>query len=237
VNERSARDVLLLHTCDTEGVVAAACGERFEVEVLDAQQQQARSLLVGVEAVLERSGIELEHLQGIVVTTGPGSFTGIRIGLATCQGLAAACGWPVWACDSLVPEAATQGGIEARVAVVQDARRGEVYAALYDVRGDVPDVALEPICAAPGVAAAQLAAAAVNEAVVALGSGVHLVRDELGSRLSLQVVERAPRIALARSLYQLARSGACQRRAAETLAPEYLRRPDVQVQRRTVSGA
>ncbi|UCE01425.1 MAG: tRNA (adenosine(37)-N6)-threonylcarbamoyltransferase complex dimerization subunit type 1 TsaB [Candidatus Latescibacterota bacterium] len=233
MNDEAPRDVLVLHTSGAEAVVAAAFCGRFEVEVLDARAQHARTLLGAVEQVLERLGIRVDDLEAIVATTGPGSFTGIRVGLATCQGLAAARGWRVWVCDSLVPEAATHSGRLEAVAVVEDARRHEVYAALYDVREPVPRALVSPFCAAPHVAATRLGAAAERRAVVALGSGASMLQPEWSARGPLQVVARPQRARIAASLYELARRGACVPRGAEMLTPEYLRRPDVRAPGRT----
>jgi tRNA threonylcarbamoyl adenosine modification protein YeaZ len=229
MSSEAPRNVLVLHTSGAEGVVAAAFDGRFEVEVLDVRAQHARTLLGAVEQVLERLGLRVDELGGIVATTGPGSFTGIRVGLATCQGLAAARGWRVWVCDSLVPEAATRRGRLEPVAVVEDARRNEVYAALYDVREPVPRALVPPFCAAPRLAATRLGEAAERAAVVALGSGAPFLQPEWSAHEPLRVVARPERSRVAASLYELARRGACSPRAAEMLTPEYRRRPDVRL--------
>jgi tRNA threonylcarbamoyl adenosine modification protein YeaZ len=80
---------------------------------------EARLVLAAAEELLRAAGIEARELDGVVVGTGPGSFTGIRIGLATAQGLALGLGVPVAGVSTLH---AFAGG-----RVVIDARRGEVF--------------------------------------------------------------------------------------------------------------
>jgi tRNA threonylcarbamoyladenosine biosynthesis protein TsaB len=82
-------------------------------------------------SVLERAGLRLADVHAFAVATGPGSFTGLRIGIATMQGLAFAEGKPligISGFDALAHRAAAT----TRVATWVDAWRGEVFAALYD---------------------------------------------------------------------------------------------------------
>ena len=81
------------------------------------------------------AGFELAQVDGFAAASGPGSFTGVRIGLACIKGLAEATGKPAVAVSNL--EALATFGTAARRAVVLDARRGEVYTAVYDAEGRV----------------------------------------------------------------------------------------------------
>ena len=80
------------------------------------------------------TGTEPSKLKAIVVGIGPGSFTGIRVGLATAKGLALGANVPVYGISSLAVWALSCG--EGLRAVVLDARQGEVYSALYRVSAD-----------------------------------------------------------------------------------------------------
>ena len=89
---------------------------------------EARLVPWAVELAAERD-LALAELDGIGVTVGPGAFTGLRVGLASAQGLALALGKPLFAVDSLMPRARRVGG---RVLVMLDARKGRVYGAVHD---------------------------------------------------------------------------------------------------------
>jgi tRNA threonylcarbamoyl adenosine modification protein YeaZ len=86
-------------------------------------------LLPAIDWLLAESGIDRRSLDLLAVTRGPGSFTGVRIGLATMQGLAMAIRKPV--CAMSTHEAAAYGENGA-IAIVDDAGRGEHYVSLFD---------------------------------------------------------------------------------------------------------
>ncbi len=83
--------------------------------------------------LLARHSIQIEEIACYAAASGPGSFTGVRIGLAAIKGLAEATGKPAVAVSNL--EAMASFGSAALRAVVLDARRGEIYGAVYDAAG------------------------------------------------------------------------------------------------------
>lgn len=85
-------------------------------------------LLPALDWLLTENGIERGAIDLFAVTRGPGSFTGVRIGLATMQGLAMALGRPVC---TMSTHAAIAHGEAGRVAVIDDAGRGELYASVF----------------------------------------------------------------------------------------------------------
>lgn len=96
--------------------------------------QGADGLLVpAIDEMLRAEGGALDR---VVVTVGPGAFTGLRVGVATALGYALARGAPVVAISSLAARAAGVAGD--RVLAVLDARKGRVYAGLFDCSGEVP---------------------------------------------------------------------------------------------------
>lgn len=80
--------------------------------------------------VLDRAGCKLQEIDCFAVANGPGSFTGVRVGLTAMKGLAEASAKPLAAISNL--RALAAAGHEDRRVVLLDARRGEVYAAVYD---------------------------------------------------------------------------------------------------------
>ena len=85
-----------------------------------------------IAALLGRHGLGVRDMECFASTSGPGSFTGVRVGLTAVKGLAEAMGKPVVAVSNL--QAMAVFGTAARRAVVLDARRGDVYAAVYDAQ-------------------------------------------------------------------------------------------------------
>ncbi len=96
-------------------------------------------ILAAVDLLVEDAGIEPSDIGTIVASRGPGSFTGIRAGLATAMGLAAATGAACVAYDSLTMQAA-RCGTDQIVWTAQPGRRTEVYARRFEVQVDAPPV-------------------------------------------------------------------------------------------------
>jgi tRNA threonylcarbamoyladenosine biosynthesis protein TsaB len=92
-------------------------------EVLGERASRAATLLEDVDALLRQAGAHTRELGALAVGTGPGSFTGVRVGLATARGLALALGVPVAGVSTL---AALAAGAPGALPVI-DARRGEVF--------------------------------------------------------------------------------------------------------------
>jgi tRNA threonylcarbamoyladenosine biosynthesis protein TsaB len=108
-------------------------GEAVE-EGLTGARRHAGALLPMIDAVLRRREVTLDQVSGVVVSDGPGSFTGLRVGASVAKALAWSRGLPLWAAPSLVVRAVGVGAPdESLVLAVSDALRGEVYAALVRV--------------------------------------------------------------------------------------------------------
>ena len=144
--------VLALDTTTSSGSCALARDGRVVVEqVNDAPSAHAEHLPGDLMLLLDRAQTRLADIDVFAVATGPGSFTGLRIGIATMQGLAFAEGKPlvgVSGFDALARIAGNDGTVAAWV----DAWRGEVFAAVYDNGREVdppvvarPDVLLEAL--------------------------------------------------------------------------------------------
>ena len=116
----------------------ALSGERFEGESrLPRGRPVSEILLPAVSALLERAGARLDALSRIAALDGPGSFTGIRVGLATAWGLARALGVPLETVGSLeaLAESARDPADPGPVSACLDAERGELYAGTFDLSG------------------------------------------------------------------------------------------------------
>jgi tRNA threonylcarbamoyladenosine biosynthesis protein TsaB len=101
-------------------------------ESLTGARRHAGALLPMVEAALRRRGVTLDDVTGLVVSDGPGSFTGLRVGATAAKALARARGLPLRTAPSLMARAAgVASGSDALVLAVSDALRGEVYAGAF----------------------------------------------------------------------------------------------------------
>lgn len=114
--------------------IALSTGPRLVGEInLDSPITHSVRLLPGIDYLLTQAGIQIEEIDAFAVINGPGSFTGIRIGLATAKGLAQAHQKPVIpisAFDAWAEKCSLRPG---KIVPFIDARRHEVYAAMYDL--------------------------------------------------------------------------------------------------------
>ncbi|MCP4714817.1 MAG: tRNA (adenosine(37)-N6)-threonylcarbamoyltransferase complex dimerization subunit type 1 TsaB, partial [Deltaproteobacteria bacterium] len=100
-------------------------------QYLAGQKNHSGSLLVLVDGVLSTAGIRAEELSYIAVTIGPGSFTGLRVGISAAQGLACGLGKQLVGVSTLDVLAAQGGGFSGWVCPMIDAGKKQVYAARY----------------------------------------------------------------------------------------------------------
>lgn len=97
---------------------------------MEGQGSRNEKLLPAIDWILSESGIGRQSIDLFAVTRGPGSFTGVRVGLATVQGLALALGRPV--CAISTHEAIALGSGRSDVTIVDDAGRGEFYVSSFE---------------------------------------------------------------------------------------------------------
>ena len=125
------------------------------------------TLLPMVEAMLKNCGVTLDQVELIAVANGPGSFTGLRIGVSEAKGLAWAKGLPCAACSTLESMAWSLAHLEGQeLCCCMDARRGQLYAARFAVENGAPR-RLSPDGA--------LAAAELADQVEAQGGGAQIL--------------------------------------------------------------
>jgi tRNA threonylcarbamoyladenosine biosynthesis protein TsaB len=124
--------ILAVDTTGESGSIALVAGDGRVIEevILESPDGLAHVLFVAIEQLLARHGIAVNDIEVFASASGPGSFTGVRVGLTAVKGLAEATGRKVIAVSNLQVLAAF-GTREMRATVV-DARRGEIYGAVYD---------------------------------------------------------------------------------------------------------
>jgi tRNA threonylcarbamoyladenosine biosynthesis protein TsaB len=192
----------------------------------DAARPHDTRLPRDLMVLLDEARIALDEIDVYSVATGPGSFTGLRIGIATMQGLAFAAGKPligVSAFDALARVASLH--LESRrIATWIDAWRGEVYAALYEGGREVePPTVRSPAAILPGLR---------GRHTVFAGDAAELYRSTILDILAeeAEIAEPAsPLLAgtIARIATEMGQSGYCP--APHAIRPVYVRRPDAEL--------
>ena len=125
--------ILALETSGQAGSIAAADGPRLiAAQALDPEQRSARSLAPGIRRLLTTIGWKMTDIELVAVTVGPGSFTGLRVGVATAKTLAYALSARCVGVSTLEVIAAQCGSDASRLSVAMDAQRGQVFAARFE---------------------------------------------------------------------------------------------------------
>ena len=148
---------------------------------LHTGKNHSEQLMPMVLQLLEQAGIGFDDLGAVAVAAGPGSFTGLRIGMATAKGIAQVRKIPLIGINTLDALGQSGMGFEGLVAPVLDARKNEVYTALY--RSSNGDISLlgEYEAISPVALAERLRAG--RERVLFVGDAVPVYREMFGDRL------------------------------------------------------
>ncbi len=187
----------------------------------------ATRLLPLANGLLAEAQVDWSDLERIAVGVGPGTFTGLRIGIATARGLAQSLGVELVGVSSLRALAQGSGQEEPqRVLAAIDARRGEVFVAAYEGGQEL----IAPQAASPDEVAGLLESAAIDtraERWLALGDGAILYRETF-ERAGVHVAEdrcEHHRIR-AHAICELGEQAAA---SGESVLPDYRRRPDAEI--------
>ena len=195
---------------------------------LNIELTHSERLMATVDRVLKDTGLAVAGLDGFAVAIGPGSFTGLRIGISTVKGLAFATGKPVAAVPTLQALAWNLPFAGYPVCPLLDARKKEVYAALYDNDGSVPVQKMTEMA----IPLSQLAVL-IDGTTVFTGEGAYLYREEIEKIFSKRALF-APRSAILPSAAAVAEIGLAMFRSGnlanlDVLTPKYIRRPEAEV--------
>jgi tRNA threonylcarbamoyladenosine biosynthesis protein TsaB len=230
--------VLALDTTTRSGSVAVVERDRVvEERAGDGSRTHALRLPAEVIAVLEAHALTLAEVDLFAVASGPGSFTGLRIGIATIQGLAFVGGKRVVgvsALEALARAASLDLPPGATIAAVMDAHRREVFTAVYRA-GDSDRFAPGGMVEVEAVTVGELARAVdrwtsmPGGPVYCVGDGAVLHADALARILPSAVVLPPP--LLAGVIGRMAVRRAADAVAPADLRPVYVRRPDVELAR------
>lgn len=234
--------VLAIETSSTLGGVAimdSVSGLLIESRINVRAVTHSERLMAEVDGALMKCGIGLSpDIDALVVAVGPGSFTGLRIGLSTVKGLAFSTGLPTVAVPSLEAFAWGIGGVRA-LCPMFDARKKAVYAGVFRAGAD----GLERIVAESACTAAELACKllALDEDIVLAGDGAIVYRevfvDLLGRRAVFAPPHQMVSSPAALAHLGLLRALRAEYTPADALGPVYMRRAEAELKPSGPPGA
>lgn len=204
-----------------EGVLASAQSSKG--------RRHAENLAPQIDFVRRQARIELEEVSVVAVDLGPGLYTGLRVGIATAKAVAHALGVPMIGVSSLDLVAFPARFSSKLIVAVLDARRGEVFSALYrHVPGGIQRVT-DPRVGTPQDLANEILAAAEECLMVGDGACRHI--DSFDGLEGVEIVEHSLAFPSAESLVQLAHAQALREEWVQPweIEPLYLRKPDAEI--------
>ena len=164
----------------------------FSEFIAQNRNTHSASLMPMIETALNAAGTGLEELDAIAAVTGPGSFTGVRIGVATAKGMAHGSGLPCIPVDALEALCVSAGDFDGIICPIQDARAGQVYGAAFRagerLTGDAPmklEEFLETV-------------SALGNKFLFLGDGVPVHRERIAEQLKEKAVFAATHLSYLR---------------------------------------
>lgn len=208
--------------------VALAADDILMAEfTINNKRTHSETLLPMIDKMLDTVGVEPSELTAVAIASGPGSFTGLRIGAATAKGLALALDIPVVAVPTLEGLAYNLAGDKRLIVSVMDARRNEVYAGAYNVKLKDSETVIQETALPVNELLDKLEE--LGREVIFVGDGISVVKNALSERelrvpFSFAPVhserQRGASIALLGKLYFEAGRGM----VSDDFAPEYLRK-------------
>lgn len=206
---------------------------------IHAKKTHSQTLLPMLEAVREKTEFQMEEIDAIAVTSGPGSFTGLRIGSATAKGLGFAAGKPIVPVPTLEGLAYNLYGTDSLVCPLMDARRNQTYTGLYafEKNGDSEyDMCVIKEQCAVEVAEILEICNKTDRNVIFLGDGVPVFRGQIRDRVKVPYAfapahmnrQRAAAVAALGAKYY----GQGRILSAAEYAPQYLRLSQAERERR-----
>lgn len=198
----------------------------------------SQTLMVMVENMLNNAQQKLEDVDAIAVSVGPGSFTGLRIGVSSAKGIAKALNCPCVGVSTLLGLAKNLEGMEAIVCSVMDARRDQVYNALFDMRKGKSVRLCEDRAISIDELIEELRSIECDGLVVLVGDGAQLCYGKMKEVLSVKIASPQLRLQRATSigfcgLEKLQNGGFC---SENEVFPTYLRLSQAERMRKELGG-
>jgi tRNA threonylcarbamoyladenosine biosynthesis protein TsaB len=181
-------NILAIDTSTSFASIAVSTDEQIVAEsLLNTDRTLSARLITEIERLVTTAGMEISDIDLFAASIGPGSFTGVRGGVATIQGLALAVGKPCAGFSSLAMLAMNFPLSSRLICPMLDARKSEVYASLYDCSSAIPMPRIAD-CVLPPATFLDQIAAATGEQVIFVGDGVRRYQELIAERLGDQAV-------------------------------------------------
>lgn len=221
--------ILAVNTSEASASVALVeDGTLLCEEFFSAGVTHSRVLMDMVHQMITvRASVSVAEIDGLVAARGPGSFTGLRIGISVVKGIALAASKPVAGISSLDAIAWQMSASNRQVCAMMDARRGEVYTACYRFSGGKLTHKTKEVCVTP-----KRAVDLAGESAIFIGSGVLAYQDQIES-IAEGDISFAPKFqnqvrasALAHAFFE---SQDLLSNDPSSLLPVYIRRSDAEI--------
>jgi len=225
--------ILSIDTTVIAGSVALSEGPTLVVQEQQGETgTHAERLMESIDHMLGLAGWASDEIQAVACAVGPGSFTGLRIGLAVAKGIAYSLGIPIAGASSLTSLAMGCAGADGTVLALIDARRGEIYAAALrvDAAGRMERVT-EEFVAPPEAVVERFRS--IDGRLIMAGDGAlayeGILRRGLGDRADLAPGPAVRPQALSLALLTHERLARGESDELASLAPNYIRRSDAEI--------
>jgi tRNA threonylcarbamoyladenosine biosynthesis protein TsaB len=180
--------IVSIDTSTSLASVAIAIDQQIVAEtVFSVDRTLSARLLPEIERMLVFSGLAVEDIELFASAIGPGSFTGVRAGIATIQGLALATGRPCAGFSTLALLSMNFVFVSMPVCTLLDARKNEVYAALYDTSASLPYPIIND-CVMPPEHFLDLVCYESDMPVIFVGEGALRYRDLISYRMGVRAI-------------------------------------------------
>ncbi|OPX20659.1 MAG: tRNA (adenosine(37)-N6)-threonylcarbamoyltransferase complex dimerization subunit type 1 TsaB [Desulfobacca sp. 4484_104] len=227
--------VLAIDTASVRGSLALLQGERLLAEyTLESPASYLNRLLPGIDRLFLDIQRQPTEIKAVIVSSGPGNYTGLRIGMSTAKGLALGLDCPVVAIPTLETLAANFPFTPFPICPVLDAKKNEVYAAFYRCKQGFPEILGDYLLVTPAALADR-----ITGPTILTGPGLERYGPWWQSRLGRHAVLAPPELrhlrasALGRlGLFRLEHEQPC---FLDQLAPFYLRPAEAELHRRPIN--
>lgn len=217
---------LSIDTSGKSGGITLAQGDHSSFRVLEssfiAGGTFSAQLVPTLASLLKKHGLAAADLEGLVAVSGPGSFTGLRVGLSAIKGLAEVLRVPI-ATVSLLEALVISSGVDGRIAAAVDAGRAEAYFGVYEVAGHRASLIKEEL-----LSHAELVHAGKNESVRLLATTDQTIANVAASAAIRVLTTERPGSEVSAKI-GLARLLAGETTAVEALDANYIRKSDAEI--------
>jgi len=222
--------ILAIETATLMGGVALTTQEGVQAEYrLNVRSTHSEQLMPSVDRVLKASNISLQEIDAFAVSIGPGSFTGLRIGLSTAKGFAIVTGRPILPVSTLEALAYGLPFSTHPICPLLDARKGEVYTALFQFNGTKNIQRLwDDRVMTPSALLSR-----IKQPTLFLGNGIHLLNEALLNALGNLAILTPMHLWLPSAIHiaELAREkwNSGQIDPSLPIVPRYIRRSEAEI--------